>query len=290
MLKSLKNTYIAAVLVLLCCGVAFAYDGPTIVDDANLLAADELLELEHKIDQLNEKSQYFVVLLTTPSLGGQDVDKYSRAIMKVWKIGHAEKEDGLLVLLARDDKVVHFEIGPDASGLDEEFLEDLKNEVLLPSLESRSYVFGLTEFIAALEGGKKEVSIQTKIAYGILVLLVLIFIYANTLNRKSRKCPHCGKSISPSAGKCPECLTDVRVRPIDPCPCGSGRSYEACCLDDHLDGRESLRVQLLRYLDIRFLLAMSTAGGGFTAGGTGVLPKSGSRTGDFDGQSETGSW
>lgn len=269
-------------------GAILAYDGPTVVDDANFLAGDQLIELRHTVEAANAERDFLLVILTVPTLEGQEVELYTKAVMRTWGIGRENRDDGLLLLIVRDEMLFYFRAGQDAeSEVSPEHLEYVKSGILVPSFERREYLAGLIEAVDAL--GSEETGPPAYLLLWIIpIALVLIFLFANTANRKSRKCPNCGKRVSPLVSRCPSCLSDLRVRRTEPCPCGSEKPYEDCCLDRHTEGRDSHRIQFLRVLDLRYLMQHSTSFGGYTGGGPGELPSERDDQGKFEGTGVVG--
>ena len=58
------------------------------------------LENYLKDSENSESTQIFV--LTVPSLGGKVIEQYSIEVTEVWKIGQTDKDNGVLLLIARD--------------------------------------------------------------------------------------------------------------------------------------------------------------------------------------------
>jgi hypothetical protein len=271
--------------------VVMAYDGPLVVDDANLLDGRQLLELEYAVRDVNRQQDIIMVILTVESLDGQNVSSYAQAVVQVWGIREDNRDNGLLLLIAEDQRVVHFEAGKDIrESLPPELLDRIKNEILEPALKDKQPVEGLTRTVAALSQPWQEPTDYSLFLWIIPAFIASAFICANTLNRKMRRCPHCGHKVRPTVIRCPGCLGEIRSGSSDPCPCGSKKTYADCCLDLHLDGRESIRIQFLRFLDIRYLLAMSTRFGGFTSGGAGELPGKSDKSNQFDNSKSVGGW
>ncbi len=271
--------------------VVNAYDGPLVVDDANLLDGRQLLELEYDVQDANSKLGINLVILTVESLNGQKVSTYAKAIMQVWGIGEKDKANGLLLLIVQDQMTAYFEAGKDVGDpVTPELLDRIKNELLEPALKEKQYMEGLTEAVAGLTQPWREPKNLTVFLWIIPALIVAALAFANTLNRKTRRCPNCENKIRPSVIRCPHCLAEIRPAPNDPCPCGSGKTYKDCCLDTHLDGRESFRIQFLRFLDVRYLLSLSTQFGGFTAGGAGELSKQQDKSQRSDISKTIGGW
>jgi len=55
--------------------------------------------------------------LVVPSLEGDALEDFSIRVAEAWKIGSAEKDDGVIVVVARDDRKVRIEVGNGLEGL-----------------------------------------------------------------------------------------------------------------------------------------------------------------------------
>jgi len=285
--KQLAAVVISIAAVFISCE-AMGYDGPVVVDDANYLDGEQLVRLEHEVNVSNAEKDFFLVILTVPTLDRQRIEPYAKAIMKVWKIGRGDRDDGLLLLIVRDENLFYFHAGETAGRqISAERLEHVRKDILYPSFQRKEYLAGLAEAVEAL--GSDETGISM-LAYLWLIppIVLLIIIFANTVNRKRRVCPHCGRRVSPLVSTCPHCLGDLRVGQGEPCPCGSKKHYKDCCFGKHTEGRDSHRIQLLRMLDIRYLMWQSTSFGGYTGGGPGELPVSQDGAERFEGTGVAG--
>jgi len=268
---------IAAILLILT-AIATPYDRPFVVDDANLLKGEELVELESRIGALNETYSCLMVIITVPTVSGQDIDKYCSAIARTWDVRSvAGKDDGVLLLVARDDGIAHLRIGTDYAGnIDPDRLKSSVAANLKPP-------FTQGEMLARFKTMLDELTHRDpakplwELLWIIPALLVLILVYANTFNRKSAACVSCGKKISPIVHRCPHCLA---LQPI--------RTENGSAPSIGLESGDLHRIPALRMLEIRFLMWQSTSFGGFTAGGPGELPKKAAGQKPFDGEAMTG--
>jgi len=288
-LKILGTAFFIAALLVSQSAIA-SYDGPLVVDDANFLDGIQLLELKYEVKAVNDSNDFFLVVLTTPSLDGQRIETFSKAILQVWNIGHEDRKDGILLLVVKQDTTFHFQADTEIGDLfSDTHFDYIKDIILKPAFERRDFLNGLVQAVRTLPA---EIERPNRLLYLWLIpiAIVLVIVYANTLNRRRRVCPHCKSRVSPVAIRCPKCLGDIRSLRDDPCPCGSKKSYGHCCLEKHIEGRESHRIQFLRYVDIRSLKSRSTGFGGFTAGGTCELPDSKPESRDFDGTGVVGGW
>jgi len=108
---------IAAALLVLCVGAvsAFALDFPPltgrVVDNAGILNPDIRSDLADKSKYLEEKSGIQLVVATVPSLQGSDIETFANELFRTWKLGQAQKNNGVLLLVAPNERKVRIEVG-----------------------------------------------------------------------------------------------------------------------------------------------------------------------------------
>jgi uncharacterized protein len=108
---------IAAALLALCVGAAsaFALDFPPltgrVVDNAGILNPDIRSDLADKSKYLEEKSGIQLVVATVPSLQGSDIETFANGLFRTWKLGQAQKNNGVLLLVAPNEHKVRIEVG-----------------------------------------------------------------------------------------------------------------------------------------------------------------------------------
>ncbi len=106
----------AAFLALLCLAVAaLAIDFPAltgrIVDQANIIPAETRAALEPKLADLEAKSGIQLVVATVKSLEGQEIEPYANQLFRAWKLGEKTKNNGVLLLVAPNERRVRIEVG-----------------------------------------------------------------------------------------------------------------------------------------------------------------------------------
>jgi uncharacterized protein len=138
-------------LAALAAGAALALEVPflagRIVDQAGLLSSEEKQRIEQKLQALEQKSGAQVAVLTIPSLEGDPLEDYSMRVASTWKLGQKDKDNGVLFIVARDDRKMRLEVG---YGL-EEFLTDLKSGRILDEIVRPLFRQG--QFGAGIEAG-----------------------------------------------------------------------------------------------------------------------------------------
>jgi uncharacterized protein len=80
-------------------------------DQANLLDASFETALEERLRLLEEQTGAQVAVLTIPSLEGDPLEDFSMRVVETWKLGREGIDDGVLVLIARDDRRMRIEVG-----------------------------------------------------------------------------------------------------------------------------------------------------------------------------------
>jgi uncharacterized protein len=126
---------IAAALLALCLGAACAsaLDFPPltgrVVDQAGILNADIRADLADKSKDLEEKSGIQLVVATVPSLQGSDIETYANELFRIWRLGHAQKNNGVLLLVAPNEHKVRIEVGYGLEGT----LTDAISSVIISS-------------------------------------------------------------------------------------------------------------------------------------------------------------
>jgi uncharacterized protein len=103
-------------MALLCAGLAvFAANFPAltgrIVDQADVISAETRNSLEPKLADLETKSGIQLVVATVVSLEGQEIEPYANELFRSWKLGEKTKNNGVLLLVAPNERRVRIEVG-----------------------------------------------------------------------------------------------------------------------------------------------------------------------------------
>lgn len=82
-----------------------------VVDAANLIPADVEAVLDQKLAALEAKSSDQLVVVTLPSLQGTDIADYGYQLGRAWGIGQGKLNNGVLLIVAPNDRKVRLEVG-----------------------------------------------------------------------------------------------------------------------------------------------------------------------------------
>ena len=127
-----------------------------VVDAANIIPDAEEAALVAKLAALESTTDRQLVVTTIPSLEGYPIEDYANRLFRSWGLGQKETDNGVLLLVAPNDRKVRVEVG---YGL-EPILTDAWSSVLIniyivPRFKAGNYPAGIArgvdELIAQLQ-------------------------------------------------------------------------------------------------------------------------------------------
>lgn len=120
-------------------------------DYAGLLSPEEAAALEARCRLLREKTGAQLAVVTLKSLEGGQIDDFTNKLFARWKIGQQEKKNGLLLLVAMEDRKSRIEVG---YGLEPIIPDVLAGRILdhdlKPQFRQQKYAEGLTAAVNSL--------------------------------------------------------------------------------------------------------------------------------------------
>lgn len=130
-------------------------------DFADVLSADaeqQIVELGRRVQQQTGAQ---AVAVTVPSLEGQSVEDYAIDLANSWGIGQEEKDNGVLLLIAVEERKLRIEVGLGLEGaLPDGKTGRIMDDYMTPSLRKNDYSTGMLE-------GYKAVAAQIYQEYGV---------------------------------------------------------------------------------------------------------------------------
>lgn len=80
-------------------------------DGANVISSERENYYVSRSAALEAATGAQIVVATVSSLEGQDIDRYANSLFRAWGIGDQEKNNGLLILLAPNERQIRVEVG-----------------------------------------------------------------------------------------------------------------------------------------------------------------------------------
>lgn len=153
-LASLRLFLFACVLWL-ALALARAADVPAlsgrINDLAQLLDTQTRARLESKLAEYEGKSGHQFALLTLETLDGDALEPFSIRVVEAWKLGKKGQDDGLLLLVVKNDRKIRIEVGYGLEGtLTDALTARVTRNILAPAFRRGSYAEGIERAFDAL--------------------------------------------------------------------------------------------------------------------------------------------
>lgn len=160
-----RNRYITAwaafltVLCLICAlpmsclalSIPKATDSFYVNDFANLLNDETQSYINRVNDELYKKTGAQVVVTTVPSLEGASLEEYATTMFRQYGIGNAEKNNGVLLLLALEERSMRIEVGYGLEGaLNDGKTGRIQDTYMIPWLKDNNWNEGLRNGFSAV--------------------------------------------------------------------------------------------------------------------------------------------
>lgn len=151
-------------------------------DYAKILSAEQKRQMEEAGRALDQQTKAQVVAVTVPSLEGQAPEAYALAILRGWGIGDAKLNNGVLLLVATEDRISRIEVGYGLEGvLPDGKTGEIRDRYMLPYFQKNELGTGLMHgYMAVAEAARSEYPAQpveakpAENSYGWKELLLMI--------------------------------------------------------------------------------------------------------------------
>lgn len=90
--------------------------GARVIDQTGTLDAGQIAALTARLEALEQVKGSQVVVLMVPSTAPEDIASYANRVANEWKIGRREVGDGVLLIVAKDDRKLRIEVAKTLEG------------------------------------------------------------------------------------------------------------------------------------------------------------------------------
>lgn len=190
----------SALVMLAAAAVAATPDFPAlndpVADAAHILNPAEAAQIGARLRAYEISSGHQVAVATVPSLEGYDIRDYGNRLFRQWALGGKQKNDGVLLLVAPNERKVSIEVGYGLEGdLTDAVSRLIIENAILPKFRSGDYAGGITaglDDITRVVAGQGDALVnasrqQREAQWGDIVLpLIFMIIILVILFRASR--------------------------------------------------------------------------------------------------------
>ena len=122
-----------------------------VTDLTGTLTTQQVDQLDAQLTALERAKGAQLVVLMVGSTGEQDIESYSLAVAEANKVGRKGTDDGVLLLVAKDDRRVRIEVGYGLEGaIPDAATARIIREYIAPKFRSNDYFGGISDAVGAL--------------------------------------------------------------------------------------------------------------------------------------------
>ena len=122
-------------------------------DTADMIPAEFRERLEGTLAAFEKDTGAQVAVLTIDSLGGEVLEDYSLKVAQTWKLGRKGVDDGVLLLIAKDDRKLRIEVGYGLEGrLTDAQCRRILDNVVRPEFRNGEFGRGIEAGVDAIIG------------------------------------------------------------------------------------------------------------------------------------------
>jgi uncharacterized protein len=162
-------------------------------DEAGILSAQTVAQLEGLLKFDRDSTSNQIAVLIVKNLDGGDIDEYANRVFNTWKLGSEKKDNGVLFLIAMDERQMRIEVGAGLEGVltDAQSSRINRNEVA-PNFRQGQYEQGVLQGVLAIRQTikgeyKNDEPVARKKRGGrspiITILIIALFIFLASRRR-----------------------------------------------------------------------------------------------------------
>jgi uncharacterized protein len=128
-----------------------------VIDQTGTLDAIQLKGLEDKLAALEQAKGTQIAILMVPTSQPEDIASYANRVGNTWKIGRKDVGDGVLVIVAKDDRKVRIEVAKTLEGaIPDLAAKQIIDDAITPNFRKGDFAGGLhaaaDQLIARIQG------------------------------------------------------------------------------------------------------------------------------------------
>lgn len=190
-------------LLLIFSPIASAIEYPSPVgyvnDFANMLSPGDKERLNNEITSIERDTTVEIAIVTVDSLQGVSVEEYAVKLFEKWGIGKKSNNNGLLILVAKNEREYRIETGYGLEGtINAARAGRIGREILEPNFKNGKYGKGLYEAVLEIKGlvgndpgvvakYESSASYNVIVVYSSIILVIVGFILFNLYKKDDEK-------------------------------------------------------------------------------------------------------
>lgn len=172
-----------------------------VIDQTGTLTAEQVRALSDQLQALETQRGSQVVILMVPTTQPEDIAAYAQRVGDSWKIGRREVGDGLLIVVALQDRGMRIEVAKTLEGAIPDLMASrIIERTLKPAFQAGAYADGLSKAIDQIDkliageglpeptadrGRGEGFDLNDMLVFGLMGVPVLFGVLSAVLGRKA---------------------------------------------------------------------------------------------------------
>ena len=172
-----------------------------VIDQTGTLTAEQVRALSDQLQALETQRGSQVVILMVPTTQPEDIAAYAQRVGDSWKIGRREVGDGLLIVVALQDRRMRIEVAKTLEGAIPDLMASrIIERTLKPAFQAGAYADGLSKAIDQIDklvageglpeptadrGRGEGFDLNDLLVFGLMGVPVLFGVLSAVLGRKA---------------------------------------------------------------------------------------------------------
>ncbi len=122
-----------------------------ITDQTATLTPDEMASLEQQLAEFERRKGSQLAVLMVATTAPEDIAQFSLRVVDQWKLGRKKVDDGVLLLVAKNDRTLRIEVGYGLEGaLSDVVSKRIISEVITPHFKQGDFYGGIAAGVAQI--------------------------------------------------------------------------------------------------------------------------------------------
>jgi uncharacterized protein len=163
-----------------------------VTDLTQTLSREQAASLEQTLRAFEQRKGSQLAVLLVPTTQPESIEQYSIRVAEAWKIGRKDIDDGVIFLIAKDDRAMRIEVGYGLEGaLPDAVASRIIRDVVTPEFRKGDFYAGIAagvdRIVRTIDGeplpepARRETNTDSKVGNILPVLLVIVFVVGGIL-------------------------------------------------------------------------------------------------------------
>ena len=122
-----------------------------ITDLTNTLTKDQQTALEDRLSTFEQEKGSQIAVLIVPTTQPETIEQYSIRVVDQWRLGRKSIDDGVLLLIAKNDRTTRIEVGYGLEGaIPDAMAKRIVDDIMIPYFRQTDYAAGINAGVDSL--------------------------------------------------------------------------------------------------------------------------------------------